>query len=79
MCLWGIGGDPGTTGIDNRPAGPSLHDDKALGVPCKRPCVCVRVRVCMYPSRPLSIGGPGRAERVSLTASDSQRRERAVR
>lgn len=47
VCLRGIRGDPCATGIYNRPAGPSLCDDKALGVPCERLRVCVYVRVCV--------------------------------
>lgn len=81
LCVCGgIGGDPGATGIHNRPAGPSLCDDKALGVLRKRPCV--RPRAGVYVSQQAVLHrntGSMRAERVSLTASDSQSRERAVR
>ena len=80
VCLRGIGGDPGATGIHNRPAGPSLCDDKALGVLRKRPCV--RPHAGVYVSQQAALHrntGSMRAERVSLTASDSRSRERAVR
>lgn len=55
VCLRGIRGDPCATGIYNRPAGPSLCDDKALGVLC-RASVCARLHECVYPSRLFSIG-----------------------
>ncbi len=47
VCLRGIRGDPCATGIYNRPAGPSLCDDKALRVQCERLCVRIYVQVCV--------------------------------
>ena len=58
VCLWRIRGDPYGTGIYNRPAGPSLCDDKALRVLCERLCVRICPGVCVYPIRLLSIGIP---------------------
>lgn len=66
LCVCGgIGGDPGATGIHNRPAGPSLRP---------RAGVYVSQQAVLHRNT-----GSMRAERVSLTASDSQSRERAVR
>lgn len=47
VCLLGIRGDHCATGIYNRPAGPSLWDDKALGFLCERLCVCACTIVCI--------------------------------
>lgn len=55
VYLRGIKGDPCATGIYNRPAGPSLCDDKTLRVLCEQ-VVCAHMYECVYPSRLLSIG-----------------------
>lgn len=47
VCLLGIRGDHCATGTYNRPAGPSLWDDKALRFLCERLCVRACTIVCI--------------------------------